>query len=91
MILVPLLTWFKNLKENEIFPASICIIFPICFVSLWVTAARTGLDWITALPYLLGSGIGGILAGIWGQRIPVKWLHRILGILILWGGVRYLC
>lgn len=91
MVLVPLLTAMTDLDEEEIFPASISIILPICLVSLTVTALRTGLDWGTALPYLIGSAIGGLCAGLWGRRIPVKWLHRLLGVLIIWGGWRYLC
>ena len=38
MILVPLLTMQQKLKEDEIFPASISIILPICLVSLIFTA-----------------------------------------------------
>lgn len=91
MILVPLLTWMTELKEEHIFPASICIILPICLVSLLVTSLQSGLHISAALPYLLGSAVGGIAAGFFGKRIPVKWLHRILGVLILWGGVRNLC
>jgi uncharacterized membrane protein YfcA len=91
MVLVPLLTGLTDLEEREIFPASISIIFPVCLVSLWVSAQQTGVAWLASLPYLPGSAIGGIAAGIWGQRIPVKWLHRLLGILIIWGGIRYLC
>lgn len=90
MVLVPLLTALTELDENEIFPASISIILPICLVSLTVTAMRTGLDWGTTLPYLIGSAAGGVFAGLWGRKIPVKWLHRGLGLLILWGGWRYL-
>lgn len=91
MVLVPLLTKLTDLQDEEVFPASVSIILPICLVSLvfaWQAGAPT---WNTALPYLLGSTVGGVVAGILGKRIPVKWLHRILGILILWGGVRYLC
>ena len=91
MILVPILSLLCDLKENQIFPASICIILPICLVSLVITALSSSLPFAQALPYLLGSGLGGILAGKWGQKIPVLWLHRGLGILILWGGWRYLC
>ena len=91
MILVPMLTLVSDLDENQIFPASICIILPICLVSLVITALKDGLPFPEALPYLTGSGLGGILAGKWGQKIPVLWLHRGLGILILWGGWRYLC
>ncbi len=90
MVLVPLLTLSGKLEDNQVFPASLSIILPICLVSLAVTALRGTLPWGEALPYLLGSAAGGILAGIWGRKIPVKWLHRGLGILILWGGWRYL-
>lgn len=90
MVLVPLLTVNKELEENEVFPASVSIILPICVVSLIMTSGD-GLPIIEALPYLFGSIGGGILAGITGNRIKVTWLHRGLGILILWGGIRYLC
>ena len=90
MVLVPLLTALTDLTEEEIFPASISIILPICLVSLSVTALNGPLPWSQAFPYLLGSAAGGIFAGLWGKRIPVVWLHRGLGILILWGGWRYL-
>ena len=91
MVLVPLLTALTTLNEDEIFPASISIILPICLVSLGFTALSDGLEWRAALPYLFGSAVGGIAAGLIGRRIPAKWLHRLLGLLILWGGVRYLC
>lgn len=88
MVLVPLLAVLTDLTEEEIFPGSICIILPICVVALLLSPAG---NWRSALPFLPGSFLGGWLAGIYGPRIPVKWLHRLLGILILWGGIRYLC
>lgn len=91
MVLVPLLCSTKLFAEEEIFPASISIILPICTVSLFTNAMQGIFPWKEALPYLIGSGIGGVIAGCLGQRIPVKWLHRILGVFIIWGGVRYLC
>lgn len=91
MVLVPLLTMLTDLSDDEIFPASISIILPICIVSLVVTALNGPIAWEKSIPYLIGSAAGGLLAGLYGQKIPVKWLHRGLGILILWGGYRYLC
>lgn len=90
MVLVPLLTLCTDLDDDEIFPASVSIILPICLVSLFFTAWQSGINWEAALPYLVGSILGGIASGFWGKKIPVKWLHRILGALILWGGIRYL-
>ena len=91
MVLVPLLGLLTNISEENVFPTSISVILPICLVSLSVTAFSSPIPWQTALPYLICSAVGGILAGMLGRRIPVLWLHRLLGIMILWGGIRYLC
>ncbi len=91
MILVPLLTLMTDLQEEEIFPASVSIILPACFISLFMSVKAETLVWADLLPYLLGSALGGIICGFFGRKIPVKWLHKILGLLILWGGIRYLC
>lgn len=89
MVLIPLLTLLTKIKDEEVFPVSVAIILPVCIVSLFFRAHPLPLQ--TALPYLIGSAAGGILAGILAKRIPTLWLHRFLGIIILWGGIRYLC
>ena len=91
LVLVPLLTLLTDTEEESVFSSSISIILPICVTTLAVTAMSVGIPVQPALPYLLGSVIGGLCAGKWGQKIPVRWLHRGLGLLILWGGYRYLC
>ena len=90
MLLIPLLTLLTDLDDSEIFPASISIILPICLVSVLIIGFNEAIPWFSALPYLAGSAIGGVLAGIFAGKIPTIWLHRILGILIIWGGLRYL-
>ena len=90
MVLVPLLTGLTDLQEEEVFPSSVAIILPLCLVSLTITVLGPGVDFSLALPYLVGSALGAVPAGLWGGQIPVKWLHRGLGLLILWGGIRYL-
>ena len=90
MVLVPLLGRHAALTEEEKFPASIAIIAPICVISLLFSGFQ-GVTLMQLLPYLIGSAAGGVASAHWGRRIPTIWLHRLLGILILWGGIRYLC
>ncbi len=88
MLLVPLLSGSRDFQEEEVFSSSVLIILPICLVSLFVSTTVWPL--ITAWPFLLGGIPGGILASTVGKRIPTGWLHRVLGLLIIYGGVRYL-
>ena len=88
MLLVPVLTWTKAVEKEHLFPASVAIILPICIVSL-LFSQKIPLG--PVIPYLLGSAAGGTAAGLWGKKIPVLWLHRGLGALIIWGGIRNLC
>lgn len=89
MVLIPLLQWLVKPERDELFPTSVCVMLPVCAASLLLSAQP--LPWGDALPYLLGAIPGGLLAGWLGKRIPAKWLHRVFGAMILWGGVRYLC
>ena len=91
MVLVPLLCWLSELKDEAIFPASVCIILPICLVSLSITYQAGVITVSTATIYMIASAMGGIVAGILGKKIPTIWLHKALGLLIVWGGIRYLC
>ena len=91
MVLVPLLSLLTPLEEKEIFASSIAIILPICLISLITTHLTGSVAWTASLPWLIGSAAGGLLAGFWGKKIPTLWLHRGLGLMILWGGIRYLC
>lgn len=90
MVLVPLLATVATYSGTAAFSSSVAIILPISIISLFTTGWEAGLL-SNALPYLIGSAVGGYLAIRYGCKISAKWLHRILGILILWGGVRNLC
>ena len=91
LVLVPLLRRCKTLREDQIFPSSVAIILPICVVCVLSGLPSGSIAFGKALPYLLGSAIGGGFSPVLGKKIPVQWLHRGLGLLILWGGVRNLC
>ena len=90
MVLVPLIGRLTDLEESSLFGCSITILLPMCIISLLFAGGWEDFSLLQALPYLAGSFTGGIFAGLWGKYIPTIWLHRFLGALILWGGIRYL-
>ena len=90
MVLIPALGLWTDAEPEFLFPLSVSVMLPVCLLSLWLTSRSAPLPWLDALPYLIGSAFGGVLAGCLGKRIPTVWLHRIFGIMLLWGGVRYL-
>ena len=90
MVLVPLLIWLVGLPDKLAFSSAISIILPLCVVSLVIYGRHDMLPLSDALPYLIGGTGGGVLAGLWFQKVPAKWLHLALGALILLGGVRLL-
>ena len=91
MVLVPILGRCTHLEEEQVFPCSVSIILPICIVTLCTNIWHYGLPVQDTWQYLVGGVIGGLLSGRFGHHIPTKYLHRTLGLLILWGGILYLC
>ena len=91
LILIPLLTLLAPEKSREVFGSSLAVILPASIVTILVSATGGNISWKETIPYLLGGAAGGLAAGLWAQKIPSIWLHRLLGIMILWGGIRYLC
>ncbi len=88
MLLLPLLERLTDLEPRERFASSVCIILPLSLVSVLVYLQRGGAFTAEAVPYLIGGAIGGIRAGLLLKRLPTKLLHRVMGVLILWGGLR---
>lgn len=76
------------LGKSQPFAGSVAVMLPICLVSVLTSGAP--LPWGEAMPYLLGSSLGGLGAGLWGKKIPTLWLHRCFGTLLLLGGLRTL-
>jgi len=91
MVLIPLLIRFGRLEDKQAFSSSIYIILPICLISLLVYSQQQSLSLSAALPYLAGGLLGGIIGGLLFRKASPILLHRILGAIIIWGGIRLLC
>lgn len=88
MLLVPLLTMLTHVPSGQVFFASVAVMLPVALTSLVIAGFSYRPEY---LPFLIGSAVGGSLAGALGHKISVSLLHKGLGLLILWAGVRYLC
>lgn len=88
MILVPLLTRWAGLEDKKAFATSISIIAPLCVVSIIVYCIQGSMDFMQALPYLIGGFLGGLIGGKLFKKVPAKFLHRALGLIIIYGGIR---
>lgn len=90
MVLLPLLAATTELGEKEVFANCVAIILPLSAVSAAVYFLRGGAFAVQSVPYLLGGAVGGVIAGLVLKKLKALWLHRALGVFILWGGVRLL-
>ncbi len=90
MLLLPLLGRLSGVRAHEAFATCVCIILPLSLVSVGVYFLQGSLDFAQALPYLIGGAAGGVIAGLLLKRLSAVWLHRALGAVILWGGLRLL-
>lgn len=88
MILVPLLTRWAKLEDKKAFATSISIIAPMCLVSILVYCLGGSMDFMGAVPYLIGGFFGGLLGGKLFKKVPAKFLHKALGLIIIYGGIR---
>lgn len=90
LFLVPLFTGWAKLPQRKAFATSVAVILPLSAVSLVVFVMKGGLDFMAALPYLIGGLAGGILSGLVFKKVSVTLLRRAFGLLILYGGVKAL-
>lgn len=85
MVLVPLLISRCGLERRKAFACSVAIIFPLCALSAVIYYAKGNLDLMTALPYLAGGFLGGLIGGKIFKKVPVNFLKRAFALLILYG------
>jgi len=88
MVLVPLLIHVGKLDDKKAFSSAISIILPLCLISIAMYWFQGKLDLRASLPYLGGGLLGGLLGGLWFRNVTPKFLHKALGAVILWGGLR---
>jgi uncharacterized membrane protein YfcA len=88
LILVPMLVRAAKLDVEKALPTSIAVILPMCIVSCIQRYSLQHFELSMLWPYLAGGLIGGIAGGLTYKKVPKIWLRRILGLFILYAGVK---
>ena len=88
LFLVPLLTRWAGMSPRKALPSSVAVIFALSLVSAAVYFFRGALDYKTAWPYLIGGAAGGLISGKIFKKIPMNFLRKAFGLLLIYGGVR---
>jgi len=87
MICVPVLTSILKLPEKIAHATTILIILPMCLFSLGIYFFKSSLDFLGALPILIGFVVGGVIGAIALKKISNEILKLIFDIIILVAGV----
>ncbi len=87
-VLVPMLTRACHLEPRKAFATSVAVVLPLCALSAALYLLRGGVELRTALPYLLGGGLGGFLGGKVFPGVRLPWLRRVFGLLLIYAGAR---
>ena len=90
MVLVPMLIRFAKIEDKQAFSSAISIILPITLVTIFVYWTRQIFPFSESIPFLIGGLGGGLLDGILFRKVTPRLLHRLFGLIIIWGGFRLL-
>ncbi len=88
LVLVPLFATWCSMKEKHAFATSVAVILPLSITSFVMFCLKGENVWGQALPFLIGGILGGFLSAKLFKSISAAWLHRLFGILILYGGIK---
>lgn len=87
MVAVPFLR-SGGLNEKKAHASSVAVLSALSAISTGIYLYRGSMDVPDALPYLPGAILGSLGGGWLMPRIPVKWLKRIFGLIMIYGGIR---
>lgn len=90
LFLVPLLTRWIKIDERKAFATSVGIILPLSIISAIMYFMKGSINLLSALPFLIGGAVGGIISGRLFKKVPIHALRKIFALLILYGGIRAL-
>jgi uncharacterized membrane protein YfcA len=80
-VIVPALRKASNLSMQHIVPTSLAVIAVVSVVGVASSAAVGGLNWLIAVPFVIGAVAGMLLAGAFAQRFSGPRLQQVFAVL----------
>lgn len=87
-LLIVLLGWRGQMEERCLFTTTVCVSAGLSLVSAAAYAWHAPVPWMQMAPYLVGGLVGGALCGKYFRKLPMAWVRRAFGILLIFAGVR---
>jgi len=87
-ILIPLMTNYVNIPTRIAIGSNLAVVF-LSSLAAFIGKAVTGqIEWLLSTPILLTVLPAASLGGHVSRRVPIKWLRRILAVLIALAAIR---
>lgn len=90
MVLVPLFCRWIKLPDEKALATSVAVILPMSALSAAVYYFSGSFKLSDTVPFLIGGVVGGFISGRIFKKMSPTFLRRVLGVMILWGGIRNL-
>ena len=90
MVFVPIAARWGGLPQRKLYATCVGVIFPVCAVSAAIYLWQGEVEFMAALPYLIGGLAGGWLGGKLYGRVSTVFLKWIFAGFLFYAGVRYL-
>lgn len=90
MVLVPMFIRLSGMEEKRAFATSVAVILPLSLVSAAVYFLKGEFDLASAIPFIIGGGVGGFVGGKVFKKVPARLLRTGFALFMVYGGIRLL-
>ena len=89
-ILVPCLVFIMGIDDYKAHATSLSIILPLSIISTIIYLFNSSTNFKYILPIIIGGGIGSFVGAKVLNKIPINFLRKIFGSVIIYTAIRML-
>ncbi|ADL69082.1 permease [Thermoanaerobacterium thermosaccharolyticum] len=87
-IIVPFMVFLLGIEDHKAHATAISIILPLTVLSSIIYIKNGIFNFPTTLNVTLGSVIGGLLGAFLLNKVPIKYLRKLFGIIMIIASIR---